>query len=393
MDITFRPRISRSEPEVPRTAGASAPTLAVLDQSGFFRKRVGVRIQAAPAFLKSFAKFASGLLVAGFGVQECEAQTSLTGGGATFPYPIYSKWFAEYQKLHPDIEIEYNPIGSGAGIREITAGAFDFGASDAPMEFSQIKEYHAKRGFDILHFPTVLGADVPIYNIPGVTAELKFTPEALAGIFLGKITKWNDPDLTSTNPDAKLPDREIMVAYRSDGSGTTYIWTNYLAKVSEDWDKDIGFGTAVQWPVGVGGQGNSGVAAIVKQTPYSIGYVELAYAIQNKLAYGWVKNQAGNFVKADLESVTAAAASVAKKMPDDFRVSITNAPGEKAYPISSFTWLLVPAKFGDNNKVKAMKDFLQWMSTDGQRLTTDLQYAPLPDEVVAKEQAAFAKIQ
>ena len=342
---------------------------------------------------KWFVALVSALLL--IGVLQCTAlgQTVLTGGGATFPYPIYAKWFAEYQKLHPDIEIQYNPIGSGGGIREITAGVYDFGASDAPMELSELKEYSEKHGFDILHFPTVLGADVPIYNIPGVTAELKFTPEALAGIFLGKITKWNDPELTRTNPDAKLPDHEIMVAYRSDGSGTTYIWTNYLAKVSEDWDKEIGFGTSVPWPVGVGGQGNSGVAALVKQTPYSIGYVELAYAIQNKLAYGSVKNQAGNFIKADLESVTAAAASVAQKMPDDFRVSITNAPGEKAYPISSFTWLLVPEKFNDKTKLKVMKDFLQWMSTDGQKLTQELQYAPLPEDVVAKEQAAFSKIQ
>jgi phosphate transport system substrate-binding protein len=340
-----------------------------------------------------FVALVSAILLTG--VLQCTAQgqTLLTGGGATFPYPIYAKWIAEYQKLHPGIEIEYNPIGSGGGIREIAAGAYDFGASDAPMEFRELKEYHAKRGFDILHFPTVLGADVPTYNIPGVSTELKFTPEALAGIFLGKITKWNDPELTRINPDAKLPDHEISVAYRSDGSGTTYIWTNYLAKVSEDWDKEIGFGTSVPWPVGIGGQGNSGVAALVKQTPYSIGYVELAYAIQNKLPYGSVKNQAGNFVKANLESVTAAAESVAQKMPDDFRVSITNAPGEKAYPISSFTWLLVPEKFNDKNKLKVMKDFLQWMVADGQKLTQELLYAPLPEEVVAKEQAAFSKIQ
>ena len=346
-----------------------------------------------PGLSKWFVALVSALLLTGVVQCTAQGQTLLTGGGATFPYPMYAKWFAEYQKLHPDIEIEYNPIGSGGGIREIAAGVYDFGASDAPMEFRQLKEYHAKRGFDILHFPTVLGADVPTYNVPGVTAELKFTPEALAGIFLGKITKWNDPELTRINPDAKLPDHEIVVAYRSDGSGTTYIWTNYLAKVSEDWDKAVGFGTSVPWPVGVGGQGNSGVAALVKQTPYSIGYVELAYAIQNKLPYGSVKNQAGNFVKADLESVTAAAASVAQKMPDDFRVSITNAPGEKAYPISSFTWLLVPEKFDDKNKLKVMKDFLQWMSTDGQKLTQELLYAPLPEEVVAKEQAAFSKIQ
>ena len=261
------------------------------------------------------------------------------------------------------------------------------------MDDAELKEYHAKRGMAILHFPTVLGADVPMYNLPGVTADLKFTPEALAGIFLGKITKWDDPQLTKTNPEAKLPNHEIVVAFRSDGSGTTYIWTDYLAKVSEEWNSEIGYGTSVPWPVGLAGRGNGGVAAIVKQTPYSIGYVELAYAIQSKLPYGWVKNQAGNFVKASLESVTEAAAEVAHNMPDDFRVSITNAPGEKAYPISSFTWLLVPAKFDDKNKLKVMKDFLQWMVTDGQKLTQELLYAPLPEEVVAKEQAAFSKIQ
>ena len=224
-------------------------------------------------------------------------------------------------------------------------------------------------------------------------AELKFTPDALAGIFLGKITKWDDPQLTRINPEAKLPNHDIAVAFRSDGSGTTYIWTDYLAKVSEEWNNNIGFGTTVPWPVGLAGRGNGGVAAIVKQTPYSIGYVELAYAVKNKLAYGWVKNQAGNFVKANLESVTAAAAEVAHNMPADFRVSITNAPGEKAYPISSFTWLLVPEKFDDKNKLRVMKDFLQWISTDGQKLTQELLYVPLPAEVVAKEQAAFSKIQ
>jgi len=367
--------------------------LTVVTQETFSRISIDDAVLAFPGLSKWFVAIISALLLTGLVQSKAQGQILLTGCGATFPYPMYAKWFVEYQKLHPEIQIEYNALGSGAGIREITAGVYDFGASDAPMEFSQLKEYHAKRGFDILHFPTVLGADVPTYNVPGVTAELKFTPEALAGIFLGKITKWNDPELTRTNPDAKLPDHEIVVAYRSDGSGTTYIWSNYLAKVSEDWDKEIGFGTSVPWPVGIGGPGNSGVAALVKQTPYSIGYVELAYAIQKKLPYGSVKNQAGNFVKANLESVTAAAASVAQKMPDDFRVSITNAPGEKAYPISSFTWLLVPAKFDDKNKLKVMKDFLQWMSTDGQKLTQELLYAPLPDEVVAKEQAAFSKIQ
>jgi phosphate transport system substrate-binding protein len=357
------------------------------------------RISIDDAFLtfshlsKSFVAIVSTLLLTGLAQSTAQGQTSLRGGGATFPYPMYARWFAEYHKLHPDIEIEYEAVGSGAGIREVTAGVFDFGASDGPMDDRELKEYRAKRGMAILHFPTVLGADVPIYNIPGVIADLKFTPEALAGIFLGKITKWDDPQLAKTNPEAKLPDREILVAFRSDGSGTTYIWTDYLAKVSEQWNTDVGFGTTVPWPVGVGERGNGGVAGMVKQTPYSIGYVELAYAVKNKLPYGSVKNQAGNFVKANLESVTAAAAEVAHNMPDDFRVSITNAPGEKAYPVSSFTWLLVPVKFNDKNKLKVMKDFLQWMSTDGQKLTQELLYAPLPEDVVAKEQAAFSKIQ
>jgi len=345
-----------------------------------------------PGLSKWFIASVSAFLLTGLAQSTAQGQTLLTGGGATFPHPIYARWIAEYQKLHPDIEIEYEAIGSGAGIREITAGVFDFGASDGPMDDAELNEYRAKRGMAILHFPTVLGADVPIYNIPGMTAELKFTPESLAGIFLGKITKWDDPRLTKTNLEAKLPNNDIVVAFRSDGSGTTYIWTDYLAKVSEEWNNDIGFGTTVPWPVGVAGRGNGGVAAIVKQTPYSIGYVELAYAVKNKLAYGWVKNQTGNFVKANLESVTAAAAEVAHNMPNDFRVSITNAPGENAYPISSFTWLLVPEKFDDKNKLRAMKDFLQWMSTDGQKLTQELLYIPLPAEVVAKEQAALSKI-
>jgi phosphate transport system substrate-binding protein len=346
-----------------------------------------------PGLSRSLIAVVSALLLIDSVRSTAQGQTLLMGGGATFPHPIYARWIAEYQKLHPDIEIEYQAVGSGAGIREITAGVYDFGASDGPMDDAEIKEYRAKRGTAILHFPTVLGAVVPIYNIPEVTADLKFTPESLAGIFLGKITKWNDQEITETNPDAKLPNHEIVVTFRTDGSGTTYIWTDYLAKVSEEWNNDIGFGTSVPWPVGFGGRGNGGVAAIVKQTPYSIGYVELAYAMQSKLPYGSVKNQAGNFVKASLESVTAAAGEVARNMPDDFRVSITNAPGEKAYPISSFTWLLVPARINDKNKLKVMKDFLQWMVTDGQKMTQELLYAPLPEEVVAKEKAAFNKVQ
>ena len=373
-------------------AAKSNPALLAAPQV-FSRISINDAVLTLPSFSKWFVAIISALLLAGLAQSKAQGQTLLTGVGATFPYPMYARWIAEYQKVHPNIQIEYNAIGSGAGIREITAGAYDFGATDGPMSDAQLKEYHARRGKAILHFPTVLGADVPIYNLPGVTADLKLTPESLAGIFLGKITKWNDPELTKTNPEAKLPNHDIVVAFRSDGSGTTYVWTDYLAKVSEKWNSEIGFGTSVPWPVGVGGQGNGGVAAIVKQTPYSIGYVELAYAVNNKLPYGWVKNQAGNFVKANLESVTAAAAAVAHNMPDDFRVSITNAQGEDAYPISSFTWLLVPSKFDDKDKLKVMRDFLQWMSTDGQKLTQELLYAPLPEEVVAKEQAAFSKIQ
>ena len=327
-----------------------------------------------------------------FSLLRANPQTLLFGAGATFPYPIYAKWINEYEKLHPDIEIKYEPIGSGGGILEITGGQVDFGASDGPMNDGQLKDYRRRHGMEILHFPTVLGANVPTYNIPGITAELKFTPETLAGIFLGKITKWNDPELTKINPDAKLPDQNIIVVFRSDGSGTTYVWADYLAKVSQEWKENVGVGTSVSWPVGVGGKGNGGVSTIIKQTPYSIGYVELAYAVENKLSYGSVRNSAGNFVKADLDSVTAAAGTV-QNMPNDFRVSITNAPGENAYPISSFTWLLIPEKFSDRAKLNAMKDFVRWILGDGQKMTASLRYAPLPYEVVAKEQEALAKIQ
>ncbi len=312
------------------------------------------------------------------------AQTKLNGAGATFPYPMYSKWFSEYHKLHPDIEMNYQSIGSGGGIRQVIAGTVDFGASDGPMTDDQLKEAKTK----ILHFPTVLGADVPAYNIPGVTAELKFTPEALAGIFLGKIAKWNDKAITSANPGVNLPDRDIVVVHRSDGSGTTYIWTDYLSKISSEWQSKVGRNTSVQWPVGLGGKGNEGVAGMIRQLPGSLGYVELIYAVQNNITYGSVKNVAGNFVKASLESVTAAAAS-APKMPADFRVSITNAPGKDAFPISSFTWLLVPAQSKDAARGKVLTDFLNWMVTDGQKMTAALSYAPLPDGVVQKEKEAI----
>ena len=315
------------------------------------------------------------------------AQTTLNGAGATFPYPMYSKWFSEYHKLHPDIQMNYQSIGSGGGIRQVIAGTVDFGASDGPMTDDQLKEAKMK----ILHIPTVLGADVPAYNIPGVTAELKFTPEALAGIFLGKVTKWNDKAIVGTNPGVSLPDKDIIVVHRSDGSGTTYIWTDYLSKVSPEWQSQAGKGTSVKWPIGLGGKGNEGVAGLIRQLPGSIGYVELIYAVQNNISYGSVKNAAGNFVKASLESVTAAAAS-APKMPADFRVSITNAPGKDAYPISSFTWLLIPEQSKDAAKGKILADFLNWMVTDGQKMTAALTYAPLPDVVGQKVKDAIKQV-
>ena len=313
----------------------------------------------------------------------------ISGAGATFPYPIYSKWFDEYHKMHSDIEINYQSIGSGGGIRQLIAGTVDFGASDGPMTDEQLGQAKTK----VLHFPTVLGADVPTYNIPGVTAELNFTPEALAGIFLGKITKWNDPALTGPNPKVKLPGDDIVVVLRSDGSGTTYIWTDYLSKVSDEWKTKVGKNTSVNWPVGLGSKGNEGVTGQIKQTPNSIGYVELIYAVQNKIPYGRVKNSSGAFIKAELGSVTAAAAGAARNMPDDFRVSITDAPGKTAYPISSFTWLLIPAKIEDGAKKKAITDFLEWMMTKGQAYCNDLAYAQLPKPVVAKEMKAIKLIQ
>ena len=315
---------------------------------------------------------------------------NINAAGATFPYPIYSKWFDEYHKLHPTIQINYQSIGSGGGISQLTAKTVDFGASDGPMTDEQLKQ---APGFKILHFPTVLGADVATYNIPGVTADLRFTPEALAGIFLGKITKWNDPAIAGANPGVKLPAEDIVVIHRSDGSGTTGIWTDYLSKVSDEWRTRVGKGTSVNWPVGLGGKGNEGVAGLVKQTPYSMGYVELIYAVQTRLPYASVRNSAGMFVKATLEGVSAAAASVAASMPDDFRVSITSPGGANAYPIASFTWLLIPARIQDAGKRTAIKNFLTWMMAAGQEYCEPLAYAKLPKEVVAKETKAIALIQ
>ena len=322
-----------------------------------------------------------------------EGTLSINGAGATFPYPMYSKWFDEYHKKNSNLQINYQSIGSGGGIKQVTEGTVDFGASDGPMNDEQLKAFQDKHGFGILHFPTVLGADVPTYNIAGVSAELNFTPEAIAGIFLGKITKWNDPAITGANKGVSLPGSDIVVVHRSDGSGTTYIWTDYLSKVNDEWKNKVGKGTSVNWPVGLGGKGNEGVAGLIKQTPNAFGYVELIYAIQNKMPYGKVKNSSGSFIKADLAGVTAAAAGAAKNMPDDFRVSITDAPGKAAYPISSFTWLLVPAKFSDSGKRDAIKGFVKWMLAEGQEQTEALSYAKLPKEVVAKEIKALDSIQ
>ena len=315
-------------------------------------------------------------------------QTTLNGAGATFPYPVYSKWFSEYHKVHSEVQINYQSIGSGGGIRQVTAGTVDFGASDMPMTDKQLQD---AKGLNILNIPTVLGADVPAYNVPGVTGELKFTPEALSGIFLGKISKWNDKALTSANPGVNLPDKDIIVVHRSDGSGTTFIWTDYLSKISPEWKSQVGSDTSVKWPLGMGGKGNEGVAGMIRQLSGAIGYVELIYAVQNNIPYGSVRNSAGNFVKASLEGVTAAAAS-APKMPADFRVSITNAPGKDAYPISSFTWLLIPAQSKDAAKGKILADFLSWMVTDGQKMTSALAYAPLPDNVAAKVKDAIKQV-
>src|SRR5271163_5058322 len=320
------------------------------------------------------------LLLCAFLALPAVGQTTLNGAGATFPYPMYSKWFSEYHKLHPDIQMNYQSIGSGGGIRQVLAGTVDFGASDGPMTDQQLAESKVK----ILHVPTVLGAVVPAYNISGVSGEIKFTPDVLAGIFLGKITNWNDKAIASANPGINFPkDEPIVVIHRSDGSGTTFIFTDFLFKVSSDWQSQVGKATSVKWPVGLGGKGNEGVAGLIRQMKGSIGYIELIYAVQNNIAYGSVKNAAGEFVKASLASVTAAAASV-KSMPADFRVSITNAPGKDAYPISSFTWLLIPAQSKDAAKGKIIADFLNWMVDDGQKMTADLTYAPLPASVVTK---------
>jgi len=313
----------------------------------------------------------------------------LNGAGASFPYPIYAKWFSDYNKLHSDIQINYQSIGSGGGIRQLLSGTVDFGASDVPMTDEQLGQAKIK----ILHFPTVLGAVVPTYNIPGVSQELNFTPDMLVDIYLGKITKWNDAEIAKSNKDVNLPAQDIVVVHRSDGSGTSYVWTDYLSKVSSEWQGKVGRSASVNWPVGLGGKGSEGLTGLVKQTPGAIGYVELTYAVQNQIPYGRVRNAAGAFVKADLAGVTAAAASFAKTMPEDFRVSITNAPGKTAYPIASFTYLLVPTKIEDANKKQVIKNFLTWMLNEGQKAAEPLSYARLPKEVVTKELKQISQIE
>jgi phosphate transport system substrate-binding protein len=323
-------------------------------------------------------------LVAGAAAQKVQIQ----GAGATFPNPIYQKWIAEYNKLHPNVEINYQSIGSGAGVRQLTAQTVFFGASDQPMTNDQQVAAPGK----IFHFPTVLGAVVPVYNLPGVSAELKFSGEVLANIYLGKITKWNDPAIAKLNGGVNLPATDIAVAHRSDASGTSYIFTDYLGKVSPEWKMKVGVNGSVNWPTGVGGKGNEGVAGVVTQTPGAIGYVELIYAVQNKIAYAAVQNMAGDFMKASVESVTAAADAAAKQMPADFRVSITNAPGKGVYPISSFTWLLLYENPKDKMLSKATVDFVKWALTDGQKYCAPLAYAPLPENVVKLEMAQLAKV-
>ncbi|HET7220124.1 MAG TPA: phosphate ABC transporter substrate-binding protein PstS [Vicinamibacterales bacterium] len=332
---------------------------------------------------------ATALAVGALATATLVAQTvQINGGGATFPYPIYSKWFAEYNKIHKNVQINYQSQGSGFGIRQLTAGTVFFGASDGPMTAEQLQAAPGK----ILHFPTVLGAVVPVYNIPGISQELKFTGPLLADIFLGKITKWNDPQIAKLNAGVQLPATDIVVVHRSDGSGTTYVWVDYLSKISGEWKKRVGINTSVSWPTGVGGKGNEGVAGLVTQTPGSLGYVELVYALQNKINYGSVQNADGEFVRASDKAVSRAAEVAAAQMPEDFRVSITNAPGKGVYPISSFTWILLFENPKDKAQAKTMVEFMKWALTDGQKFASELGYAPIPKNVVDMELKALQKI-
>jgi phosphate transport system substrate-binding protein len=332
--------------------------------------------------LKVIAAGVLALVAAGASAQ------NINGAGATFPYPIYSKWFSEYSQLHPNVKINYQSIGSGGGIRQVTEGTVDFGASDGPMTDDQLKGAKVK----VMHIPTVLGAVVPVYNIPGVNKELNFSGDVIADIYLGKINKWSDSRIAKDNPGVSLPDKSILPVYRSDGSGTTYIFTDYLSKVSTDWSSRVGKATSVKWPTGIGQKGNEGVAGMVRQSPYSFGYVELIYAEQNKMSFGSVRNASGKFLRASTGGVTAAAAAAAKSMPADYRISITNAAGADSYPISSFTWLLIPTHSTDPAKGKALADFLGWMLDHGEGEAAALTYAPLPKQVQDMVRKSIANV-
>jgi phosphate transport system substrate-binding protein len=301
----------------------------------------------------------------------------LTGAGGTFPNPIYQRWFTEYGQAHPGVQINYQSVGSGAGIRQISQMIVDFGATDGPMNDKQLAESKQK----LIHIPTVLGGVVPAYNLPGVSTELKFSGDVIADIYLGKITKWNDSRIARDNPGVNLPDHMILPVYRSDGSGTNYIFTDYLSKVSPAFKQKVGSATSVEWPLGVGQKGNEGVAGMIRNSPFSFGYVELIYAVQNHMLYGIVKNAEGHWVKASTDTVSAAAAGAAKNMPADYRVSITNAPGANSYPIASFTWLLIPNPSKDSAKGKVLHDFLEWMLDHGESEAASMTYAPLPQAV------------
>jgi len=333
------------------------------------------------------------LFLLAFALQCFGQQVSLSGAGATFPYPIYSKWFAEYHKLHPNVQISYQSVGSGLGIRSVIDGEVDFGASDAPLNDLQIRSFSEHRGSFVLHFPTVVGAVVPAYNVPGVTADINFTPHALAGIFLGKITKWNDPELVKANLKLKLPANDIILIHRSDDSGTTYVFSDYLVKANFDFKRKLRRDTTVNWPTGRGGEGNQGVSALIRQTPWSLGYVELTYALNQKLSFGAVSNASGAFVKADLASVTAAAEAAAPFLPDDFRFSIANSPAKSAYPISSLTYLLIPENIKDKAKLNALQAFLRWMLGPGQNMAGELGFSRLPQSIVTPELETISLLQ
>ncbi|AFN75870.1 phosphate ABC transporter substrate-binding protein, PhoT family [Melioribacter roseus P3M-2] len=315
------------------------------------------------------------------GLINLPAQVKLNGAGATFPYVIYSKWFDEFHK-QTGVQINYQSIGSGGGIKQVIEGTVDFGASDGPMSDEQLKEAKAKQGTDVIHIPTVLGAVVLSYNLPEVKETIKLDGETIANIFLGKIYKWNDKRIAKLNPGVKLPNRSIIVVHRSDGSGTTFIFTHYLSNVSKEWAKKVGYNTSVNWPIGLGGKGNEGVAGMIKQTKGAIGYVELAYAVKNKLPHVAIKNRAGNFIEANFKTVSAASDGAAKDMPDDLRAMITNADGKDSYPISGFTWLLIYKDMKDQKKAEALVKFLKWALTKGESYAESLYYAPLPTSVV-----------